>query len=88
VAEAVVDDLEVVEVDEENRDARLVAAQAGKGKLQTVQEERPVWKVGQGIVKDPVGKTVLSGFSLLRRPGRVSIMGALGAICEDRAGRP
>jgi hypothetical protein len=76
VAEAVVYDLEVVQVDEEDRDARLVPAQAGKGKREPVEEERPVRQVGEGVMQDPVGQPVLSIiFSCDRRPCRLAIMG-------------
>jgi hypothetical protein len=54
----------------------LVAAQAGKGKREPVEEKRPVRQVGEGVVKDPVGQPVLSiVFGCRRRPCRVAIMG-------------
>jgi hypothetical protein len=76
VAEAVVYDLEVVEVDEKDGDARLMPAQSGKGEREPVEEKRPVRQVGEGVVKDPVGQPVLSiVFGCRRRPCRVAIMG-------------
>ena len=58
VTEAVVDVLEVVEVDEEGGDRR-VRASAGDGVLDPVLEEGPVGQVGERVVEGHVGELVL-----------------------------
>ena len=60
VAEAVVDELEVVEVDEGDRgDRRVGAADAGQGVLDAVEEQRPVRQAGERVVERLVAQLVL-----------------------------
>ena len=51
MAKRVVDRLEVVEVDEEGRDVGLVARRARQHLLDAVDDQRPVGKVGERIVR-------------------------------------
>jgi hypothetical protein len=51
VAERVVDDLEVVEVEEEQGDARPAAPPAGQRALDVIAEQDPVGETGERIVE-------------------------------------
>jgi hypothetical protein len=51
VAEAVVDHLEIVQVDEEHGQAAAVAARPGQGVADAVVEQRPVGQVGEAVVE-------------------------------------
>ena len=60
VAQAVVHQLEVVEVDEGHRgDRRVGASDASQSMLDAVEEERPVRQAGEGIVEGLVAELVL-----------------------------
>ncbi len=59
VAEAVVDDLEPVEVDEEQRQGGVRLAGSGDGQLELVEQQHPVGQRGQRVVEGEVGKLVL-----------------------------
>ncbi len=59
VPEAVVDQLEVVEVHEEGRDGAAVAIDGGERVPQPVEQERPVGQAGQGIMHGLMGKLLL-----------------------------
>ena len=56
VAEAVVDDLEPVEVEEQQGDEELVGPGGGDGVLELVEQQRPVGQVGQRVVGRLVGE--------------------------------
>ena len=64
VAEAVVDGLELVEVDEHDRDRRSGALGAGERMLDTIREERPVGEVRHGVVEGLVGELLLEHLAL------------------------
>ena len=60
VAEAVVHELEVVEVDEgDGRDRRVGPADAGQRVLDPVEEQRPVRQPGERVVERLVAQLVL-----------------------------
>ncbi len=62
VPEAVVDQLEVVEVDEgHGRDGGVGAADPGQRVLDPVEEQRPVGQSGEGVVEGLVAQLVLEG---------------------------
>ena len=64
VAEAVVDRLEVVEVEEDDRDAVLLAAVARDGVAHALDEQRAVGEVGDRVVEGLVGELLLEGLAL------------------------
>ena len=64
VAEAVVDGLEIVEVEEHDGDARGLARGDGKRVLDAVGEERTVGQAGDRVVKRLVRKLLLEGRAL------------------------
>ena len=66
VPERVVDRLEVVEVEEEHRDARPAAAPAGEGPLDVVAEEDPVREPGQRVVEGVVEELRLEPLAVRR----------------------
>jgi hypothetical protein len=51
MAEAVVDDLELIEIEEEHRDGRLAAGRDRERVLEAVEEEVSVGKPGEGVVE-------------------------------------
>ena len=61
MSQRVVDVLELVEIDIEQRTVRLVARHTGDGALQFLLEIIPVEQAGQRIVFGVVGKLVLEG---------------------------
>ena len=64
VPEAVVHELEVVEVDEEHGGARAGPAGPGQDELQVLVEHRPVREAGQRIVVGQVGEPILGALAL------------------------
>ena len=64
VAEAVVDRLEVVEVEEDDRQAGLLAARAGDRLAHALDEQRAVGQAGDGVVERLVGELLLEGLAL------------------------
>ena len=58
VAHGVVDRLEIVQVDEQRRDRRVLAAGAGQHVLGPVEDQRPVGQTGQGVVQRLVADLV------------------------------
>ena len=64
VAEAVVDRLEVVEVEEDDRDAVLLATVAGDGVAHALDEQGAVGEVGDRVVEGLVGELLLEGLAL------------------------
>ena len=64
MSEAVVDRLEVVEVDEDDADGRLLPGRAGERVLYAVCEERPVGQARDGIVERLVGELILEELAL------------------------
>jgi hypothetical protein len=64
VTEAVVDGLEVVEVDHQQADALLAPGQAAEGVLQPVPEEGPVGQPRQRVVEGPEGELVLAALEV------------------------
>ena len=64
VAQAVVDRLEAVEVEEENRAGLLAALDPGQRQAQAIEEERSVGKVGQGVVRGLAGELELGALAL------------------------
>ncbi len=59
VAEAVVDRLEVVEVEEDHGDARVLARRAGERVVDAVGEQRSVGQPGDGVVEGLVRELLL-----------------------------
>ena len=95
VAERVVDVLEAVEVEQEER-GLLPVPPAFRQRLQeTVVEERPVRQVGQGVVvgevadprlrPEPVGDVALDGHEVADRPGGLAHRGERGLLLEQPA---
>ena len=66
VAEAVVDELEAVEVEEQDRRQRAVARQPGQGVLEPVEEQRPVRQAGERVVQRAMADPVLGRLSFER----------------------
>ena len=66
VAERVVDDLEVVEVEEQDGRARPAALAAGEGALDVVAEQDPVRQAGQRIVERVVAELRLEDLAVGR----------------------
>ena len=66
MAEAVVDQLEVVEVEEQDRGQRPLAAQARERVLEAVDEQHPVREPGQRVVHCPFADRVLDRLALER----------------------
>jgi hypothetical protein len=60
VAERVVDALEVVEVDEQRRHGRLVAARAREHLLDAIEDQRPVRQSSQRVVGGQERKLLLA----------------------------
>ena len=70
VAEAVVDGLEVVEVDEQHGHPDAVAQRPRDRVADALVEQRPVGQVGDRIVEGLVGELLLERLALARRRGR------------------
>ena len=66
VAEAVVDQLEVVEIEEQDRGMRVLAAEPGQRVLEAVDEQHAVGQPGERIVHGPVADGVLDRLALER----------------------
>ncbi len=66
VAEAVVDQLEVVEVEEEDPDRRAGGGRPVEGLVEGVDEAEPVRQPGQGVVQDAVAQRLVGGMALDR----------------------
>jgi len=65
VSQAIVDHLELVDVDEQNRELRIgVASRDGHGPPQAVEKENAVGQVGQAVMKGVVRQHVLGALSL------------------------
>src|SRR5918997_4443903 len=64
MAEAVVHQLEVVQVQKEHRDALLAPAHASQGVLEAVHKQRPVGQIGQGVVERLVPELLFELFAL------------------------
>ena len=64
VAEAVVDGLEVVEVDEDDRQPVVLAPRAGDGVAHALAEQRAVGEVGHRVVERLVGELLLERLAL------------------------
>ena len=87
VAELVVDELEVVEVDEQDRHRRLAPSRAGQGLREPVHQQAPVGKVGQGIVERPVHEVLLGALparQVLHLPQQEV---GLGLVADRRRGQ-
>ena len=90
VTEAVVDDLEAVDVGKEHGHARRPPTKPGQGERQPVEEQGPVRQLGQGVVQGLVGESLLGPLALDHRPelaghGRdqaqnAAIVGSLGNV--------
>ena len=86
VAEAVVDRLEVVEVDEHDRDQRAAADGRTEGVRDAVGEERAVGEVGDRIVERLMRELVLEGLALADvaavedDPADVLVLRAVGVL--------
>ena len=91
VAEAVVDGLEVVEVEEHRRD-RAGAGPRGEGRLGLLDEAASVDEAGQGIVEGLVAELNLQGASLvdvaLEQPDEAGQAGQHEEGREARSRRP
>ena len=59
VAKAVVDDLEPVQIDEENRESLAELTMAADGSIELRQEEMTVRKVGQRVAMGDLAKLLL-----------------------------
>src|SRR5207244_10910105 len=64
VAQAVVDDLEVVEVEEEDGGQASPPLQAAQGQAEPVEEEGPVRQTGEGVVQGLVDELLLGLLAL------------------------
>ena len=64
VAEAVVDQLEVVEVEEEDPDRRAGDRGAAERVVDRVDEAEPVGQAGEGVVEDAVAERLVGGVAL------------------------
>ena len=64
VAEAVVDRLEVVEIDEDHRELAVVAPAARERQRQAILEQRPVGEAGEVVVERLVAKLLLERHAL------------------------
>ena len=64
VADAVVDQLEVVEVEEEDADRRARGDAAAQRVAQRVDEAGPVGQAGQRVVQDPVAQSLVGAVAL------------------------
>ena len=64
VAEAVVDELEVVEVEEEDPDRRAGDRGAAERVVDRVDEAEPVGQAGEGVVEDAVAERPVGGVAL------------------------
>ena len=69
MAEAVVDRLEVVEVDEQHRHGPVVALLSLQGMLHTVPEQGPVGQARDRIMEGLVGELLLDQLSLAHVSG-------------------
>ena len=59
VAERVVDELEPVEVEEQDRDVRVRPGRAPQRPVERLEQERPVGETGERVVRGVVGQPVL-----------------------------
>ena len=66
VAEAVVDQLEVVEVEEEDPDRRAGDGRALQRVVERVDEAEAVGQAGEGVVEDAVAQRLVGGVALER----------------------
>ena len=66
VADAVVDQLEVVEVEEEDADRRAGGEAAAQRVAQRVDEAEPVGQAGEGVVEDAVAQRLVGAVALER----------------------
>ena len=66
VAEAVVDQLEAVEVEEEDPDRRAGAVRASQRVAERVDEAEPVGQAGERVVEDAVAQRLVGGVALDR----------------------
>ena len=64
--EAVVDELEVVEIEEQDRGQRVLAPEPRERVLEPVDEQHPVGEPGQRVVHGPLADRVLDGLALER----------------------
>ena len=70
VTEMVVDHLEVVQIEIENRDGAAAAADAGDGLVDARAKQRAVRQAGQIVVRGPMGEQSPSGFVQADEPGQ------------------
>jgi hypothetical protein len=92
VTQAVVDHLEVVQVDEEHGHAAAVAARPGQRVPDPVVEQRPVGQVGEAVVERQVLELGRQGVALAQR-GPQHALGAAqlahgGLVLADQVGHP
>ncbi len=80
VAEAVVHDLEVVEVDEQHGDAVVADLGARHRALQVLLEHGPVRQAGERVVQGDVGELLL-GVAVGGHVEQVALPARLGAVC-------
>ena len=71
MAETVVDDLEAVEVQEQDRDRSVGPSGSGEGMFEQLVEQDSVGQLGQGIVMSLVGQLVLEDVVLDRDRGQL-----------------
>jgi hypothetical protein len=64
VAETVVYELEVIQVEEEHCYGLLAVLRTGEGVFETVHEQEPVRQIGQGIVQGLMSQLLLQGLAL------------------------
>jgi hypothetical protein len=90
VAERVVDCLEAVQIEEQQRDAVALAGGVGEGLLQAVVEKRPVGQAGQRVVMGQEGDARLGGLAFGDIGKNRHVMGQASALVAhgaDRQGR-
>jgi len=85
VPEAVVDDLEVVDVGEEHRDGSVGAAGARQRELEPVEEDHAVRQPGEGVVRRLVLEALLERLALadVARDGRDELDVSVGVVMRE-----
>ena len=64
VAEAIVDRLEAIEIEEQQRHPIAVALGRGQGPVGELEQQGPVGQAGEGIVQGPVPDRLLAAMAL------------------------
>ena len=84
VAARIVDQLEVVEIDEQQRSVAAVAGAAGERLLEAVVEQATIWQAGQPVVEGEVDDLLFSAFALGDVGHRYDVVRDLAACAAHR----